>query len=206
MSKVLVVDDHPFIRAAVKNLLSQDGLDIVGGASTGQDAITLAHELDPALIVLDLGLPDLDGFEVLHRLASLKHTKVLVLSTQLPEQFAIRCKLAGAAGYVCKTLELSELSKAARAILNGKTYFPDTVLSSVREDDLQDESQRLAKLTGRELMVLQLLASGMSNKQIADLTRISNKTVSTYKVRMLEKLELTSVVELADFAKRNGVV
>ncbi len=90
--------------------------------------------------------------------------------------------------------------------MNGKTYFPDTALSSVREDDLQDESQRLAKLTSRELMVLQQLASGMSNKQIGDAMFLSNKTISTYKTRLCEKLELTSVVELADFAKRNGVV
>jgi two-component system response regulator EvgA len=207
MSKVLVVDDHPFVRAAVKALLSGDGFEIVGGASTGLEAIKLAHELRPDLIVLDLGIPDLDGFEVLQRLASLKHTKTLVLSSQSPEQFAIRCKHAGAAGYVCKNLELSELSNAARAIMSGETYFPLTALSSVHEDDIPlDETQRLARLTGRELMVLQQLARGMSNKQIGDAMFLSNKTISTYKTRLLEKLELTSVVEVADFARRNGVV
>jgi two-component system response regulator EvgA len=207
MNKVLVVDDHPFIRAAVKNLLSGDRFEIVGVVSTGLDAIKLAHELLPDLVVLDLGLPDLDGFEVLQRLKKLKKIKILVLSSELPERFSIRCKQAGAAGYVCKNLELSELSKAARTIMNGGTYFPLTALNSVCEDDVQlEESHRLAKLARRERMVLQQLVGGLDNKQIGDGMFLSNKTISTYKTRLLEKLELTSVIELADFAKRNGVV
>ncbi len=207
MDKVLVVDDHPFVSAAVKTLLTADGFEIVGVASTGRDAIKLAHELLPDLMVLDLRLPDLDGFEVLQRLKKIKKTKILVLSSELPERFSIRCKQAGAAGYVCKNLELSELSKAARTIMNGETYFPLTALSSVCEDDAPlDESQRLAKLARRELMVLQQLARGLGNKQIGDAMFLSHKTISTYKTRLLEKLELTTVVELADFSRRNGVI
>ncbi len=204
MHTTIVVDDHPFVRSTVKALLSLDGFEIVGEASNGQNAITLVHELLPDLMVLDLGLPDLDGLEVMHRLEKVNKTKILVLSAESPELFATRCKLAGAAGYVHKNLELSVLSKAAQAIMNGDTYFPDTAFCSVCKDNVQlNESQRLASLSDREMMVFQQLARGMSNKQIADAALISNKTVSTYKTRLLQKLDLKSVVDLAYYAQRN---
>jgi two-component system response regulator EvgA len=208
MYKVIVVDDHPFVRASVKALLSQDGFDIIGETGNGQEAIRLVRDLQPDLIVLDIGIPDLDGFEVINRLSVLSRSiKVLVLSTQSPEQFSIRCKHAGAAGYVCKNDELAELSKAARAVMNGYTYFPNIAFSSVRKHDGDaDEKQRLECVSDREMLVLQQLAKGFSNKQIADTMFLSNKTISTYKTRLLEKLELKSVVELADLAKRNGLI
>ncbi|MFJ5282965.1 response regulator [Pseudomonas rustica] len=208
MYKVIVVDDHPFVRASVKALLSQDGFDIVGETGNGQEAIRLVRDLQPDLIVLDIGIPDLDGFEVINRLSGLSRAvKVLVLSTQSPEQFSIRCKHAGAAGYVCKNDELAELSKAARAVMSGYTYFPNIAFSSVRKlDGDADEQQRLGTVSDREMRVLQQLAKGFSNKQIADTMFLSNKTISTYKSRLLEKLELKSVVELAELAKRNGLI
>jgi two-component system response regulator EvgA len=208
MYKVIVVDDHPFVRASVKALLSQDGFDIVGETGNGQEAIRLVRDLQPDLIVLDIGIPDLDGFEVINRLSGLSRAvKVLVLSTQSPEQFSIRCKHAGAAGYVCKNDELAELSKAARAVMSGYTYFPNIAFSSVRKFDGEaDEQQRLGTVSDREMRVLQQLAKGFSNKQIADTMFLSNKTISTYKSRLLEKLELKSVVELAELAKRNGLI
>lgn len=208
MYKVIVVDDHPFVRASVKALLSQDGFDIIGETGNGQEAIRLVRDLQPDLIVLDIGIPDLDGFEVINRLSVLSRSvKVLVLSTQSPEQFSIRCKHAGAAGYVCKNDELAELSKAARAVMNGYTYFPNIAFSSVRKQDGDvDEKQRLESVSDREMLVLQQLAKGLSNKQIADTMFLSNKTISTYKTRLLEKLELKSVVEIADLAKRNGLI
>ncbi len=204
MHTTIVVDDHPFIRATVKALLSLDGFEIVGEACNGQRAITLAQELLPDLIVLDLGLPDLDGLEVIHRLEKLEKTKILVLSAELPELFSTRCKLAGAAGYLCKNLKLTELSKAAQTIMDGETYFPETTFCSLCKDDVQtNDSQRLASLSDREMMIFQQLVRGMSNKQIAEAALISNKTVSTYKTRLLKKLKLKSVVDLANYAQRN---
>ncbi|CAM3828444.1 putative transcriptional regulator [Pseudomonas reidholzensis] len=208
MSTALVVDDHPFIRATVCMLLRQDHLDVVGQADNGIDALRLAREQAPDLIILDIAMPGLDGLEVIARLKALQHPgKIVVLTSLLAEAYSLRCLQAGAAGYVSKTDDLGELSKAVRAVLSGYTYFPEVALSSVNHQDLRSsEAQCIASLTDRELMVLQHLARGLSNKVIGEHMLLSNKTISTYKSRLLEKLRVNSLIDLADFARRNQLI
>ncbi|MCP1649823.1 response regulator transcription factor [Pseudomonas nitroreducens] len=208
MSKVLVVDDHPFIRAGVKLVLSQEGFEVVGEADNGTDAVQMARELLPELIVLDIAIPRLDGLEVIGRLnGPASAIKVLVLTSQSAEYFSHRCMKAGASGFVSKTGDLSELAKAAKALMDGYTYFPNISVSSVRRTDMDaSESDRIALLSDRELLILQQLARGYTNKEIGDAMLLSNKTISTYKSRMIEKLNVKTLVDLTDLARRNGLV
>ncbi|MDZ5602077.1 response regulator transcription factor [Pseudomonas sp. RP23018S] len=208
MYKAVVVDDHPFIRATVCMLLRQEQLEIVGQADNGIDALRLAREHTPHLIILDIAMPGLDGLEVIARLKALKHpVKTVVLTSLVPEAYSLRCLQAGAAGYVSKTDDLGELNKAVRAVLSGYSYFPDVVLSSVNHQDMRtSEAQCVASLSDRELMVLQHLTRGLSNKDIGETMLLSNKTISTYKSRLMEKLRVTSLIDLADFARRNRLV
>ena len=133
--------------------------------------------------------------------------KTLVLTAQCPKLFGIRCMQSGASGYVCKQEELSELVSAIKAVLSGYNYFPSEALNPVRCDDAQWADLDLFKsVNDRELMVLQLFAQGRTNKEIAKGMFLSNKTVSTYKKRLMQKLKAKSLVELIDMAKRNALV
>ncbi|WP_336331830.1 response regulator transcription factor [Pseudomonas putida] len=208
MHTVVVVDDHPFIRSTVCTLLRQERLEVVGQAGNGIDGLRLVRECAPDLVILDIAMPGLDGLEVITRIKGLERpAKSVVLTSQIAEAYSLRCMQAGAAGYVCKTDDLCELKKAVGAVLAGYTYFPEVAFSSVHRQDLKySEAQCIAELTDRELMVLQQLARGMSNKAIGEFMLLSNKTISTYKVRLLEKLRVNSLIDLADFARRNRLI
>ncbi|MHC6224536.1 response regulator [Pseudomonas sp. X10] len=208
MYRALVVDDHPFIRSSVCMLLRQDCIEIAGQADNGIDAVRHARELSPDIVILDITMPGLDGLEVIQRIKAMERpAKVLVLTSQLPDYFSLRCMQAGAAGYVSKTDDLGELSKAVRALLSGYTYFPEVALSSVSKQDLRaSEAQCIARLSNRELLILQQLARGLSNKAIGEAMLLSNKTISTYKTRLIEKLRVKSLVDLADLARRNLLI
>lgn len=208
MSSALVVDDHPFIRASVKMLLAHEGFSVIAEAGDGAAAIQCVREQPPDLVVLELTVPKLDGLELIARITDLKGpSRVLVLTSQPALFYCARCIKAGAAGFVSKSNELDELVNAVRAVMDGYTYFPDLASSTVRRSDLQrTDYERVQRLSDRELSILQQLSLGMTNKQIGDAMLISNKTVSTYKTRLIEKLNVKSVVYLADFAKRNNLV
>lgn len=208
MHRVLVVDDHPFIRAGVKLALTQEGFEVVGEAANGIDAVQMARDLMPDLIVLDIAIPQLDGLEVIGRLnGPASSIKVLILTSQSAEYFSHRCMKAGASGFVSKAGDFDDLAKAAKAVMEGYTFFPSIAVSSVRRSDMDaTEAERIARLSDRELLILQQLARGYTNKEIGDAMVLSNKTISTYKIRMIEKLNVKSLVDLADLARRHGLV
>ena len=208
MSKVFIVDDHPVIRLAIRMLLEHEGYEIVGESDNGVDAMQMIRECVPDLIILDISIPKLDGLEVLARFNAMNSTlKTLVLTAQSPTLFAMRCMQSGAAGYVCKQEELSELVSAIKAVFSGYNYFPSQALTPERSDGADDAEIELFKLVNdRELMVLQLFAQGKTNKEIAKGMFLSNKTVSTYKKRLMQKLKANSLVELIELAKRNALV
>jgi two-component system response regulator EvgA len=209
MNKVLIVDDHPVVRLAVRMLLERHGYEVVAETDNGVDALQLAREHKPDIVILDIGIPRLDGLEVIHRLTAPIHTipvKVLVLTSQAPGHFSGRCMQSGAAGYVCKEQNLTELLSAIKAVLSGYSYFPNQALHSVRANMVNaSEADMVERLSGREMMVLQQLARGKSNKDIAESMFLSNKTVSTYKTRLLLKLNARSLVDLIELAQRNGI-
>jgi len=206
MQSVFIVDDHPVIRLAVRMLLENQGYKIVGESDNGVDAMQLIREARPNLVILDIAIPRLDGLEVLARFQSMAlPMKVLVLTAQSPALFAIRCMHSGASGYVCKQEDLSELISAIKAVLAGYNYFPSQVLQGETENS-RSELGLFRQVNDRELMVLQLFAQGRSNKEIASGMFLSNKTVSTYKKRLMQKLRVSTLVDLIDVAKRNALV
>ncbi len=207
MSRILIVDDHPVIRMAMKMLLEAEGHQIVGDTDNGVDAISLGRELKPDLVILDIGIPRLDGLEVISRLMVLAlPLKILVLTGQSASLFALRSMQAGAAGFVCKQGGLAELVTAVNAVASGYSYFPSSAMRPVQQGAYSDDVELLGRLSDREVSVLQYLSQGYSNKQISEQMFISNKTVSTYKARLLLKLNAGSLVDLIEFAKRNMLI
>ncbi|HBO7193189.1 TPA: response regulator transcription factor [Pseudomonas aeruginosa] len=207
MSRILIVDDHPVIRMAMKMLLEAEGHQIVGDTDNGVDAISLGRELKPDLVILDIGIPRLDGLEVISRLMVLAlPLKILVLTGQSASLFALRSMQAGAAGFVCKQGGLAELVTAVNAVASGYSYFPSSAMRPVQQGAYSDDVELLGRLSDREVSVLKYLSQGYSNKQISEQMFISNKTVSTYKARLLLKLNAGSLVDLIEFAKRNTLI
>lgn len=207
MSRILIVDDHPVIRMVMKMLLEAEGHQIVGDTDNGVDAISLGRELKPDLVILDIGIPRLDGLEVISRLMVLAlPLKILVLTGQSASLFALRSMQAGAAGFVCKQGGLAELVTAVNAVASGYSYFPSSAMRPVQQGAYSDDVELLGRLSDREVSVLQYLSQGYSNKQISEQMFISNKTVSTYKARLLLKLNAGSLVDLIEFAKRNTLI
>jgi len=208
MTTVFIVDDHPVIRLAIRMLLEHEGYEIVGETDNGVDAMQMVRECVPDLIILDISIPKLDGLEVLARFNAMNSTlKTLVLTAQSPTLFAMRCMQSGAAGYVCKQEELSELVSAIKAVFSGYNYFPSQALTPERHEDGDCSEIELFKLVNdRELMVLQLFAQGKTNNEIAKGMFLSNKTVSTYKKRLMQKLKANSLVDLIEVAIRNSLV
>ena len=207
MSRILIVDDHPVIRMAMKMLLEAEGHQIVGDTDNGVDAISLGRELKTDLVILDIGIPRLDGLEVISRLMVLAlPLKILVLTGQSASLFALRSMQAGAAGFVCKQGGLAELVTAVNAVASGYSYFPSSAMRPVQQGAYSDDVELLGRLSDREVSVLQYLSQGYSNKQISEKMFISNKTVSTYKARLLLKLNAGSLVDLIEFAKRNTLI
>ncbi|MCY1259947.1 Virulence factors putative positive transcription regulator BvgA [compost metagenome] len=208
MSRVMIVDDHPVIRMAMRVLLEREGYVVAGETDNGVDALSMVKELLPDLVILDIGIPRLDGLEVISRLSAFGlPMKILVLTGQNASLFAMRCMQAGASGFVCKQGGLAELMNAINAVVAGYNYFPSTAIRASRKNNGQiDDQELIQRLSDREMSVLQYLANGYSNKEISEQMFISNKTVSTYKTRLLLKLNAHSLVDLIEFAKRNTLV
>lgn len=204
-NQIVIVDDHPVIRMAVRFLLEGEGYEIVAEAENGADALALIHEHQPGTVILDIGLPMVDGLTVISRLAA-QHlsVKIIVLTAQVSNHIAIRCMEAGAHGFVNKQDNMSELISAIQAVDSGYRYFPDRACGPTRHEESKDRDEELLKtLSARELGVLQQLAQGLSNKQIAERMSLSSKTISTYKIRLLLKLNASNLLELYNLAKRN---
>ncbi|MDE1198889.1 DNA-binding response regulator [Pseudomonas sp. Bc-h] len=208
MNSVFIIDDHPVIRLAIRMLLENENYEIVGETDNGVDAMQMVRECMPDLIILDISIPKLDGLEVLARFNAMNlPSKILVLTAQAPSLFAIRCMQSGAAGYVCKQEDLSELVSSVKAVLSGYNYFPSQALGAATgQGGDPNELERFKLVNDRELMVLQLFAQGRTNKEIAKGMFLSNKTVSTYKTRLMQKLKAKTLVELIEMAKRNSLV
>lgn len=190
--KVLIADDHSLIRSAMKVLMESQGYEVVAEAANGTDTVQLARLHNVDLIVLDITMPGLDGLEVINRIrASGLDTRILVLTSQSPLFYSQRCMKAGAAGFITKSQDLTELLRAVKVIMDGYTFFPYLAASSVRNSDASmSDVELIQHLSARELYILQQLARGLSNKKIAEDMILSSKTISTYKARLIEKLNI----------------
>lgn len=208
MAKVLIADDHVVIRMATRMTLETAGHQVVGEASNGVEVVSQARALHPDLIILDMDMPQLDGFAVLQRLhAEPKPAKIVVFSALDADRYAIRCARAGASGFVSKNSDIKELTNAVQVVLSGYKLFPVTEYSSVDGSaSLSSEKELIETLSDRELSVLRNLAQGQRIRDIAKDLLLSEKTVSTYKSRLIAKLQVGNYLELVELAKRNDLV
>ncbi|WP_440974354.1 response regulator [Pseudomonas koreensis] len=206
LAKIVVVDDHPVARLSVKYLLERHGYDVVGEAQTGVEALQLTRDLQPDLLILDIGIPKLNGLEVLARLrASQSQTAVLIFTSEERPIFVRRCITAGAAGFVLKQENLDSFLEAVRAVLAGKAYHP--VIKELEQNVASPSADAgLDILSDRELSVLIGLVRGKTSRRIAEEMLISDKTVNTYKHRLQRKLKVSNLLELASLARANGLI
>jgi two-component system, NarL family, response regulator EvgA len=205
MSSVLIIDDHPAFRLVIKlQLMQLLGIEEVIEADNGQTAVEMARQHTPKLAILDLDIPRISGLDVIPRL-KLVHPpiRVLVLSGHDPATFAPRAMRSGVHGFVGKSQEMKEIMRGVEAVLAGYTVFPVTASGGVVPSiGTEHDEERVRLLSDKELVILQMLSKGMSNKAIGDALFISNKTVSSHKTRVMQKLGAKSLVELIDLARR----
>lgn len=204
MSTILIIDDHPAFRMVIKMQLMQLlGIEEVIEADNGQTAVEMTRQHMPKLAILDLDIPRISGLDVIPRL-KLAHPsiRVLVLSGHDAATFAPRAMRSGVHGFVGKSQEMKEIMRGVEAVLAGYSVFPVTAIGSgiAPTIGVGGEEERVSLLSNKELVIVQMLSKGMSNKAIGDALFISDKTVSTYKSRIQEKLGLSSLAALIEFA------
>ncbi|MFP3604945.1 response regulator transcription factor [Paraburkholderia caledonica] len=206
MSTILIIDDHPAFRMIVRlQLMQLLSVEQVIEADNGQSAVEMARQHKPDLVILDLDIPRISGLDVIPRL-KLAHPsiRVMVLSGHDPATFAPRAMRSGVHGFVGKSQEMKEIMRGVEAVLAGYTVFPvapDGATITPGVSPTGDEG-RIMLLSDKELVILQMLSKGMSNKAIGDALFISNKTVSSHKTRIMHKLGVKSLVELIDLSRR----
>ncbi len=204
MTTILIVDDHPAMRLALQTQLSRLlGVKRVFEADNGRAAIDAVRQHKPDLVVLDLDIPRMSGLDAVPRMRALHPAvRVLVLTAQDPSPFAARAFQAGAQGFVSKTQELDAILRCVESVLGGYTVFPANNTHNPPCDQPASDNDNLRKLTDKEMEILRMLARGLTNKAIGEALFISNKTVSSYKTRIMDKLGAESLVDLIDFARR----
>ena len=213
MLRILLADDHDVVRRGLRDQLSQhEGWEICGEASNGREAVKMALELTPDVVVLDLSMPELNGLEATRQIRrELPETEVLIFTMHDTEHLIREVLAAGARGYVLKSDVARHLTSAVEALSLHKPFFTATVSQALLDAFLQtntgsDEKSVFRTLTDREREILQMLAEGKSNKQIAISLGISVKTVETHRATVMRKLEINSIVELVHYAIRNQLV
>ncbi len=211
--QILLVDDHELIREGLRALLeSHRDVELVGEASTGIDAVKMAGDLKPDIVLLDVGLPDINGVEATRRILRVApETSVLGLSIHDDKRFVLGMLQAGAAGYLTKDCALDELERAFRAVAAGRRYLSPAIAADVLEDQLADDGaaaaarNRRAQISPRERDVLRLIAEGMTTKAIASQLHLSPRTVETHRRNIMEKLDLRGIADLTRYAIREGL-
>lgn len=206
--RILLVDDHAVVRDGVQLMLgTSDDLEVTGVAERGSEALQLAAEQDFDVALIDIALPGMNGLELLKRLrAQNPKLPVLMLSMYSEDIYAVRALKLGAAGYLTKNSPLPTLVAAVRKVAGGGRFVNPALLDRLAVAIGDGMKSANAALTNRELEVLQGIASGRSLSQIGEALHLSPKTVSTYRARILEKLGMSSNVELGRYALENGIL
>lgn len=209
--KIFLADDHAILREGLRSLI--DGLpemEVIGEAGDGREAVRVATEAKPDVVVMDVNMPDLNGIEATRLMVKeLPTVKVIGLSMYSDKRFVVGMLKAGASGYLLKASAFEELATAVQTVMAGNIYLSPRVTGVVIEDyvgKLAAEGPTLeGVLTAREREVLQLLAEGRSSKEIASRLHVSEKTVHTHRQHIMEKLDIHSIAELTKYAIREGI-
>jgi two-component system response regulator NreC len=213
MIRVLLADDHTLIRAGLRMVVAaQPDLTVVGEVGDGREAVAMAQNLKPNVVVMDIGMPGLNGIEAARQIrAALPETQVVMLSMHSDESYILRALKAGAKAYLLKDSAEPDLARAIRAAAAGKSFFSPAVAKVLLEDYMRAMQRSGAEdsyeiLSAREREILQLVAEGHSSKEIADLLHLSVYTVETHRARVMQKLNLRGIPELILYAVRKGIV
>lgn len=207
--KVLVVDDHPLVRRGVTVCLSRHrDINVVGETGDAREVASLAHELQPDVIVMDIGMPYMNGMEVTDLLRrQLPHIRVLVLSIHETPEYVREAMQTGAHGYILKGIPCADLICAVETVYRGELYFKSPMMQTVREQSLcESKDSDSPRLTEREREVLIQIAEGCSNKEIASKLGIAVRTVETHRENLMQKLKIRSAAGLARFAVARQLV
>jgi two-component system, NarL family, response regulator NreC len=210
--RVLLADDHAIVRRGLKSLLEEAGVEVVAEAADGLEALRLCEEHRPDVVILDVGMPKLNGIDVAARTQKFDRPPgVIVLSMHSDESYVLRALAAGARAYLLKDATDEDLLPALRAVTSGKPYFSPAVTALLVEDYMRrlqtrglTDSHHL--LTDREKEVLQLLAEGRSNKEVAGLLDLGLSTVETHRANLMQKLNLHNTAEIVLYAVRKGII
>lgn len=209
--RILLAEDHRLVREGLRALLDKHpDFEVVGEAEDGRQALRLAAELRPDVVVMDVGMPELNGIGAARQLTSdCPAVKVIGLSMHADRRFVVEMLKAGASGYILKDCAFQELDRAVRTVASGQTYLGPAVAGLVVQEvvrrPLTSEPSPVGTLSEREKEVLQLLAEGRSTKEIAERLHVSPKTVETHRKRIMDKLKLFTLPELTKFAIREGL-
>jgi len=209
--RIVLADDHALVRAGVRSLLASiAGVEVVAEARDGQEVIALVEKWRPRLVLMDIAMPGLNGLEATARLSkSHPETAVIILSMHAAEEYALQALRAGAAGYLLKDADLSELELAIAAVARGQTYLSPAMSKHLVTDyrrRLAEQPDPLDRLTPRHREVLQLLAEGQTTKDIAARLKLSVKTVETHRAQLMDRLDIHDLAGLVRFAIRVGLV
>ncbi len=211
--RILLADDHTIIRSGLRLLLEQQSdFKVVAEASDGREAVELVSKHHPGIAVLDIGMPQLNGIEATQQITSKEpQTHVVILSMHADESYVLRALKAGASGYILKNSAEADLIRAVRSVAEGKSFFSPAISKMLLEDYVRQLRDKHVEdsydlLTPREREILQLLAEGRTNKEVANLLNLSVYTVDAHRGNILQKLNLHSVPELILYAVRKGII
>jgi two-component system, NarL family, response regulator NreC len=211
--RILLADDHTVVRDGLRALVEkQPDMAVIGEAADGRDTIRMAEEQSPDVIIMDIAMPNMNGIEATRRiLASNPRAAVLILSMHQDESYVLRSLKAGARGYLLKDSVRSDVIEAIRAVVQGRSFLTRKVSRILQEDYVREMERRGLEdsydlLTDREREILQLVAEGRTNKEVASMLNISLTTVETHRTHILQKLNLHSIPELILYAVRKGII
>ena len=208
MTKILVADDHPIVRQGLKQILSDyPDLTIADEAGTGQDVLAKVGKKDFDIVLLDISMPGRNGLDILKELKTKKpKLPVLVLSIHPEDQYAVRVLKLGAAGYLTKESLPEELVAAIRKVARGRKYVSNSLAEKLAADlEINAEKSPHENLSDREYQVMSMIASGKRLKDVAEELSLSIKTISTYRSRIMEKMNMRNNAELIRYALQNGL-
>jgi len=206
--RILIADDHAVVADGLKHLIEAQGdLEVIATVGDGREAVRVAHELRPDVVLMDLSMPELNGADATRAIREREpQCRVIVLSMYADREYVRRALRAGAAGYVVKRSAAKEVVEAIRAVHAGQRYLSPKVADVLIGDYAEERDDPLARLSAREREVLQLLAEGRTGAEIAQRLSLSQKTVETYRARLVEKLGIRDVAGLVRFAIQKGLV